>query len=77
MTTFIDTVADLMATDDDDRAKQSRYLLDMWGAMNIEERNAVDAIFLCLCGWNLSTLVDKWQEPNPVRDATERWEAWG
>lgn len=73
---IIDTIADLMLNDDEDREKQADILKATWARCTAREQARIDEIMICVCGYSLTTLIEE-DEPNPVREATERLEAWG
>jgi len=73
--TLIDSIADLMVNDDEDREKQSTLLLARWAGTTAAERQLVDDLMVCVCGYSLSRLIEDWQMSD-VQAATERLEAW-
>jgi hypothetical protein len=54
---LIERVLDEMTDDDDDTAHQSELLAAAYDAASPEAKEVVDTIFVCLCGWQLSTLL--------------------
>lgn len=89
--TLIDSIADLMVNDDEDRAKQSTLLLARWAGTTAAERQVVDDLMVCVCGYSLSRLIEDWlvfvcgyslsrfiedRQMSDVQAATERLEAW-
>lgn len=57
--TLIERVAREMATDDADTEDQSERLIDAYMHADAAGRELVDTIFTCLCGWKLSTLLER------------------
>ncbi len=64
LTTLIDQVELEMTTDDEDRVYQSDRLIDEYNNASEEAKRVVDEIFICLCGWRLSTLLEQRKEAN-------------
>jgi hypothetical protein len=55
--TLIDRIEHEMQTDDEDRHKQSQYLRRAFHDATASERTVVDACFIALCGYSLTTLI--------------------
>jgi hypothetical protein len=60
--TLIDRVEEAIATDDENREKQSAILLRTYEEATREEKAKIDECFICLCGWSLKTLSNKENE---------------
>lgn len=56
---LIDRIARELETDETDTNNQSERLIDAYLCANDAGRELVDTIFTCLCGWKLSTLLDR------------------
>lgn len=56
---LIDSIEQEMLSDSEDRADQSARLLDLWHKADPASRDALDAAFICLCGYSLSRMVER------------------
>jgi hypothetical protein len=57
VSTLIDRIAQAMATDTESRVKQSDYLRLAYTTAGPAARTALDAAFIALCGYSLTTLL--------------------
>lgn len=57
MNTIIDRIENLMQTDDEDREKQSRRLVDEYSSAARSAQEVIDGCFIALCGYSLKTLI--------------------
>lgn len=55
--TLLDRIAQHMATDDEDRATQSRRLQETYESATALGKRDLDTAFIALCGWGLGTLL--------------------
>jgi hypothetical protein len=55
--TLIDRIEQHMATDDEDREEQSRYLREAYEKADPAGRASLDDAFIALCGYSLLTLI--------------------
>lgn len=56
---LVDTIQEEIRNDDADTTKQSAILEDLYKQASESERRAIDDAIICLCGWSLSTLLDR------------------
>lgn len=54
---LIQTIYDLMSTDDEDWEDQSKMLKSYYEHCTKNEKEAVNACFIALCGYSLETLL--------------------
>lgn len=52
---LIETIFEEMLSDMEDSDKQSEYLIDIY--QNSQHQLEIDACFICLCGYSLSSLI--------------------
>ena len=57
--TLIDRVQTEMQSDDEDREKQSAILLSVYEQADKKTKEAINEVFICLCGWSLDTLLNR------------------
>lgn len=65
---LIEHVAREMETDEVNTENQSERMIAAYLAANDAGRELVDTIFTCLCGWKLSTLLERANEDNDDHD---------
>ena len=54
---IIDKIENELNTDDANRDKQGKILLDKYHRATLEQQIVIDDIFISLCGWSLETLI--------------------
>lgn len=59
MTTLIDRIQQAMLLDEEDRVKQSQYLLKVYTDVPFPTKVILDEAFIALCGYSLQTLVQQ------------------
>jgi hypothetical protein len=57
MNTLIDWIESQMMTDDEDRAKQSSKLRDLYETATAEQREILDDALICICGYSLKSAL--------------------
>lgn len=55
---LIDYVANTLDEDDEDRDYQSELLRQEFNRASRESKEAIDRIFVCLCGYRLSSFIN-------------------
>jgi len=54
--TIVSRIAELIETDDCD---QSERLIDTYKAATKKQKEAIDDLMICLCGYSMPTLIDQ------------------
>lgn len=57
--TLIDHIQDAIASDDADTARSSERIVNAYTSATPETRAVLDDVFISLCGWSLSTLINE------------------
>lgn len=56
---LIERIFNEMATDDEDTDRQSERMIADFEAADTDTRIAIDNMFVSLCGWSLTSLIEK------------------
>jgi hypothetical protein len=57
--TLVNLIHRYISTDDTD---ESRRIIDAYEAATADQKEVVDDIFISLCGYQLSTLIEEWRQ---------------
>jgi len=55
---LIEKIYDEMSTDSDGNAKQAEILQNAYAEATVDQQQAIDRVFIALCGWSLKTLIE-------------------
>jgi hypothetical protein len=55
---LIEKIYDEMSTDSDGNAKQAEILQNEYTEATVDQQQAIDRVFIALCGWSLKTLIE-------------------
>jgi hypothetical protein len=55
---LIEKVFEAMSTDGDGNDKQAQYMENEYMDATEDQKNAIDRVFIALCGWSLKTLIE-------------------
>jgi hypothetical protein len=65
----MDTIKEEAMSDEED---ESYNLLNYYLHASPEERSIMDCVLVCVCGWTMSTIIEK-SEPGEDYDESESW----
>ncbi len=55
-------ITDSILTDGDWKDRYNAEIIERYNGMGEEGKDAVDTILALICGWNLSTIIDKYNQ---------------
>ena len=61
---LIETVLELMQSDDENTDKQSRILTSIYNCQDSLGQQTLDSAFIALCGYSLDTLINHREDVN-------------